>query len=224
MSPMNGPLPVKRERLADQVVNRLRSWLASDFNPGDRLPPEPQLMDHFQVGRSTIREAVGVLTYAGILHVRAGDGTFFQGFSEPQNPLTELFNQEQIAEVFEIRRALEMAIAGLAAEKRTDEELVRIEEAVLKGKECIESRDLAGFLKADFDFHNALVGATHNNVLIRVYRSFRASWLEDMSGFVEREGFRENLIQLHEKLYHAIKRRSVAEAQEIWLKTSNPFE
>ncbi|MDE0532285.1 MAG: FadR/GntR family transcriptional regulator [Albidovulum sp.] len=220
----NGPLPVRRERLADQVVNRLRNWLASDFSPGDRLPPEPQLMGHFQVGRSTIREAVGVLAYAGILSVRAGDGTYFQGFNEPQDSLAELFNQEQIAEVFEIRRAFEMAIAGLAAEKRTEDELSKIEEAVFKGKDCIESRDLAGFLKADFEFHTALVCATHNNVLIKVYRDFRESWLENMSGFVERVDFRENLIELHEKLYNAIKRGSATEAQEIWLKTTNPFK
>ena len=64
---------VERKRLADQVADTLMNMIANGtFNPGDRLPSEPELMKQFNVGRSSIREAIGALSLVGLLTVRPG--------------------------------------------------------------------------------------------------------------------------------------------------------
>ncbi len=217
------PEPVRRERLADQVVSRLRRWLAEDFAPGDQLPPEGQLMEHFQVGRSTIREAVGVLSYVKVLQVRVGDGTYFNGFDHELEPLADILAGGEVIEFFEVRRAFEMAIAGLAATKRTDIDLKRLRGFLEAGMKATLDNDLTGFLRADTDFHLALVAATHNKLLVRLYKVFRESLVDEMSEFVEREEFRETLIEIHKQLYQAIERGSSSDAQAVWSNAQNPF-
>jgi DNA-binding FadR family transcriptional regulator len=221
---MINPGPVRRERLADQVVSRLRQWLSSSaFSPGDRLPTETQLMERFQVGRSTVREAVNALGHAGILQVRAGDGTYFNGFSHETEPLISLLSEAQIAEVFEVRRAFEMQIARLAAQRRTAGDLARIRRALEAGKKAVGDSDAAEFLRADYEFHIALTAAARNALLLKLYRVLRRILTEEMAHHVEREPLRERLIDIHERLFQAIKQRSPVDAQAVWSDSANPF-
>jgi GntR family transcriptional regulator, transcriptional repressor for pyruvate dehydrogenase complex len=221
---MINPVPVKRERLTDQVVNGLRQWLSSKaFSPGDRLPTEAQLMERFEVGRSTIREAVRVLGHAGILQVRAGDGTYFTGFTHETGPLISIMNEAQIAEVFEVRRAFEMAIARLAAEKRTAADLVKIRRALEAGKKAANDNDKAGFLRADYQFHVALTAAARNTLLLKLYKALRGILTKEMANHVERKTLRERLLVMHERLFQAIKQRSASDAQAVWSDSANPF-
>ena len=67
---------IQRKRLSDQIIERLIAMMANgELKPGDKLPPEPQLMDQFGVGRSSIREAIGALELIGLITVRPGHGT-----------------------------------------------------------------------------------------------------------------------------------------------------
>ena len=78
----NQTFQLKRKRLADQVADHLMALIAGgELKPGDRLPPEPELMKQFQVGRSSIREAIGALSLVGLVSVKAGQGTHVTGFS-----------------------------------------------------------------------------------------------------------------------------------------------
>ena len=180
-------------------------------------------MKHFGVGRSTVREAVGVLAYVGVLQVRVGDGTYFNGFDHELEPLADMLTGGEVAEVFEVRRAFEMAIAGLAATKRATSDLIVIRNSVEAGRRSSKDHDLTGFLQADFNFHVALVAATHNKMLQRLYKVFRENLVDDMSEFVEREDFRESLVDIHERLYRAVEGGSPSDAQAVWSDALNPF-
>ncbi|HEY8971874.1 MAG TPA: GntR family transcriptional regulator, partial [Puia sp.] len=68
---------LQRHSLADAVVSRLQQQLSlGEYQPGEKLPSEPELMEQFGVGRSTIREAIRILANLGLLSVRQGSGTF----------------------------------------------------------------------------------------------------------------------------------------------------
>ena len=65
-----------RKSLSDQIIDSLITMIANgELKPGDKLPPEPQLMEQFGVGRSSVREAVGALELIGLITVRPGHGT-----------------------------------------------------------------------------------------------------------------------------------------------------
>ena len=68
---------INKKTLAGEVAERLSTQIASgDYNVGDKLPIEPELMKTFGVGRSSVREAVKILSMQGLLHVQQGVGTF----------------------------------------------------------------------------------------------------------------------------------------------------
>src|SRR5581483_9202285 len=123
--------PVRRERLADQVVHQLRRRLAAgEFAVGQKLPPEPELMAQLAVGRTTIREAVRALAHAGYLDVRQGDGTYVRALDPGQDQLAERLRQARVPEVYELRRALELEMARLAALRWDGDDLARIHAAL----------------------------------------------------------------------------------------------
>ena len=73
---------LERKRLADQIADTLMTMIGNGtFSPGDRLPSEPELMKQFNVGRSSIREAIGALSLVGLLTVRPGQGTHVASFT-----------------------------------------------------------------------------------------------------------------------------------------------
>lgn len=121
-------------RLSDQVVDSLIAMIASgELKPGDKLPPEPQLMSQFGVGRSSIREAIGALELIGLLAVRPGDGTtvkdsasMIESRAVGLSLLT--IGQGAIRELVEARAELEVSMAGFAAERASDEDIDAIRE------------------------------------------------------------------------------------------------
>src|SRR3989339_1478998 len=67
---------IERKRVTDQIIDQMISMITDGkFKPGDKLPPEPALMEQFGVGRSSLREAIGALSLIGMLTVRPGYGT-----------------------------------------------------------------------------------------------------------------------------------------------------
>ena len=71
--------PIEQSTMTEQVANRLVKLLSNgDLKPGDKLPPERELAKRLNVGRTTVREALKLLTLSGLLEARRGDGTYSQ--------------------------------------------------------------------------------------------------------------------------------------------------
>ena len=173
-----------RSPVRDVVVERLLDLLRSGaLKPGDRLPPEPELMQLAGVGRSTVREAVRTLASMHLVDVRHGHGTFVcdstsQALTDPQM-LVFLRDQGVARDLMEARRALEPQIARLAAERRTEEDLAALRDAMHRWStgRGADART-PEWRAAHLDFHEALARATHNVVLIRMWAS-AATFLRD---------------------------------------------
>ncbi|MFF5159076.1 FadR/GntR family transcriptional regulator [Streptomyces sp. NPDC000348] len=147
--------PVPRPAgLFDQVVVRLRRQITSGAWPvGSRIPTEPELVQQLGVARNTVREAVRALAHNGLLDIRHGSGTYVLATSELEGVMRRRFAAVGQRDVIDVRDALEVAAARLAALHRTEEDL----------------RHLDGSLGAGAAFHRALVSASHNEVLITLY-------------------------------------------------------
>ena len=155
------------------VVDTVGRWiLGGTYAPGQLLPREDDLANELKVSRTSVREAVKVLSAKGLLDVKRRVGVRVR----PRDDWNLLDPQvlswhpdvgrdtELIAGLIEARRIIEPAAAALAASRATAADLARIERAY-EGMERNLRIDLAACCDADLQFHVGLVAASHNVVL-----------------------------------------------------------
>ncbi len=163
---------LRKTSLAEELAGRLRKQItAGKFGVGEKLPPEPELMRIFGVGRSTVREAVRILANTGLLKVQQGAGTFVENLSAQGEPMEQRLKRADIRDLDEVRRILEAAIAEKAAERRTENDLGRMEEHLHERGAAAAAGELDACIAADIAFHTAVAEATHNEILAELYRS-----------------------------------------------------
>jgi DNA-binding FadR family transcriptional regulator len=162
-----------RASLVDQVIDQFKGEIASGaWTVGNKIPSEPALSESLGVGRNTIREAVKALTHAGLLECRQGDGTYVRATSEMSGAVRRRLRTAKLIEILEVRRALEVEAARLAATYRDAADIAAIDAACLRREAAMATSDYHAFVGADLDFHTAIVEATHNHVLIELWHDF----------------------------------------------------
>ncbi|MDR6554247.1 FadR/GntR family transcriptional regulator [Paenibacillus qinlingensis] len=209
---------LRRPKLVDDVVTQLQKKISDgELKIGDKIPTEPELMEQFGVGRSTIREAVRVLVHAGLLEKKQGFGTFLTGHSDAamQEPLVNRLRRAEILEVYEVRKMLELEISRLAAERRDETDLEQMREALHQRLKALESANMDAYLTADLAFHQAIAVASKNSIVVDLYRSFSAVLLEALTNLVKDEQVHDHHHLFHVNLYQAILDQDVA-AAENW--------
>jgi DNA-binding FadR family transcriptional regulator len=145
-----------RSTLVDDTANRIRQMiLTGQIKPGELLPPRRLLAVQFAVGIATIHEAVKSLAAVGLLESRPGKGTWVSAnaLDSVIHPATILnrFGAIDTLTLYEARLALEVAIAELAAQKATPDEVQRMLAALEAGQKVID--DDVAFVQADWEFH-----------------------------------------------------------------------
>lgn len=178
---MTTSLPtVASRRLHEQVLNALiESIVAEKYAPGDSLPSEAEMCEVYGVSRSSVREALRVLSEKGLIEVRHGLGTRINpperwDFMDPlvlsarrkNGAMAPIFN-----DLHEARRILESEVAALAAQRAGVEDLERIQSAL--DEMLAASTDATVFADAAFTFHRTLFEATGNRVLLRMTAPIR---------------------------------------------------
>ncbi len=195
-----------RAPLVDQAIARLRHLVADGvWAVGERLPAEPVLAQELGVGRSTVREAVRALAHAGVLQVRQGAGTFV--LAAPASGVLALRLQRgEALQVYEVRRALEIEAAGLAAQRRDEHDLEIVDDALARRRTAAQAGRRRAFLAADLDFHRAVVDAAHNPLLSDLYGVALASIARAIEEVVDDRELTEDTSALHDVLADAVRR------------------
>jgi Cof subfamily protein (haloacid dehalogenase superfamily) len=160
--------PVTPHTVSDQVAEQLRRLITSgDFKPGDRIPAERDLAARLGVGRPAVREALRELKAQGLLLTgRGAQGTTVAGIAASPSfaePLGSLMGKgaERIIELMEIRSAVEIEAAELAARRATLEDLHRMSIALTAPGEVLTPEE-------DVAFHATIAEATHNPLFEKV--------------------------------------------------------
>ncbi|MGO0061087.1 FadR/GntR family transcriptional regulator [Brevibacillus fluminis] len=165
---MNFEKPV-RSSLAKQVVTQLEQLIESGkWAVGMKIPAEPELVEQLGVSRNTVREALHALIHNGLLEARQGDGTYVRASTHFEAALLRRLRGSEIGDILEVRYSLERDIARLAAVRRTDEEVALLRDALSLRNERVDDRE--AFVAADFVFHIAMAAATHNPLLLELYK------------------------------------------------------
>jgi DNA-binding FadR family transcriptional regulator len=184
--------PVFRGGLTDQVIDQMRTRIVDGTWPlQHRLPTEAALAKELGVGRSTIREAVRVLAHAGLLEVRQGDGTYVRSRREIDAVLHRRVSEADLLEVYEVRAALEVQAARLAAQYRTDAEAVRLRE-LLTRRNAAYTANWHDYRQADLALREQIADAAGNALLADLYRGLIKTLRASKAGLDDSELTRDN--------------------------------
>ena len=163
----------KRAKLSEQTADRLYEWIVEErrYPPGSKLPNENELSEAMGVSRTTLREAISFLVAQGVLDIRRGKGTFVvESLPAPGMDLTALAgvrSRVRAKDLFEMRLIFEPATVALACQRASDEELRQIEK---KARRMEETAAAGGdWPLADQEFHWAIIKASHNEYMRRLY-------------------------------------------------------
>lgn len=210
--------PIRREPMAAEVARRLVDYLLSGgVEPGTRMPSERQLAEAFGVGRSAVREAIAALSLIGLIEVRHGDGTYLK---RPDSPLLPqvvewglLLGEQRTRDLVEARQKIETVLAGLAAQRRGEDDLERLESALARMRDAVQQEQLVDdFVNADIAFHLHLAEAAGNTALRDVHASIQAllrAWI----GRVIAAGHGELSYEEHVPIMEAVRNRDVIAAE-----------
>ena len=156
-------------RLADQVAQQLATEIQKGaLKPGDKLPTEAQLVAQCGVSRTVVREAISRLKSLKLVDSRQGSGAYVSAqalFTPLDFEAQHAVSQEAVIQMVEVRRALEAEVAGLAAQRRSEADLRRIQQAVY----ALEAAVQAGGdgVAQDVNFHRAIAEAAGNPFLLQ---------------------------------------------------------
>jgi GntR family transcriptional repressor for pyruvate dehydrogenase complex len=208
---------IKRSRLSDEVANQIKNLIGEgELKPGDRLPPERELIKQFGVSRPSLREALNSLVATGFLEVRQAKRTFVRSVAADrmEDPLSFLIktDTQKIFDLIEVRKAMEAWGASQAAQRATDEDIKRLESIIEEmGKAIEEGRE---WEKEDAEFHLAIAQATHNMVQIHIMSTLYDLLRESVAKIFTDKTKMRKLFQQHSRIVNAIKNRSPEKARE----------
>ncbi|HCD71761.1 MAG TPA: hypothetical protein DEQ04_04260 [Thermovirga lienii] len=219
-------LSKRRKKLAEEILEKIKD--RSIVDEEGRLPTERDLAALFRVSRNLLREALVVLECMGIIEVRAKEGLFVKGdpsldFS-PNLKSVVLWPENMLRDLMEMRVIIEVPAAGLAAKRRTAEDLKRMEECIRHLEEVYlhgEKYEGEG-AKWDALLHTAIVEASGNRILVRFSEEFgyiMEKYIGQSRSLVFSRGdWPRIILDQHRALFAAIKDKDEAKAKKAALK------
>lgn len=194
------------------VAEDLRRQIESGvLKPGEKLETIEALGRTFQVGRSTIREALGHLKAQGLVASVQGGGTYVTENAMNQfaaSGMAWLAQADELKQLLQVRQILEIGAIQLAAVNRTEIDVANLSRIIEQMRNTIGNEEIS--LRHDVNFHLAIVTASHNTLLsrlmdslsttmVRTMRDSRKLWLYSGSASAA------HLFEEHERMYLAIE-------------------
>ncbi|WP_454825188.1 FadR/GntR family transcriptional regulator [Paraburkholderia xenovorans] len=175
-----------RTSLVDSSASILRDHIINgSWRVGDKIPVEPALAEMLGVSRGTARAAVRSLVDAGLLDVRQGSGTFVKSAQEMSADVKRI-RRTGLRNQFEVRRALEVEAARLAATRATAEDIRSLRSLLAKRGDWLgHERDNGRFIADDYQFHRGIVKAAHNRALLETYQFLSHAVSETIASTLE---------------------------------------
>jgi GntR family transcriptional regulator, transcriptional repressor for pyruvate dehydrogenase complex len=211
--------PVSRTTLSEQVAMQLASELqAKRWQPGEKLPSEAELCKVFNVGRSTLREALKSLAFIGMIRMRAGGGSYVadQRSKYMDGPLLAkgvLNTEKDVTDLSEARLLLETEVAGLCAERATEQDFRTLEKIVTEMKAAI-GKTGEGFKDLDLSFHLAIASGSKNEILTELLKHIREGLHEMIAKSLLLPAGMELAYKHHRAILEALKQRHSGKARK----------
>ena len=214
------------ESVVQRVINCLTdAMLTKQLKPGDKIPTEMELSESLGVGRNSIREAIKILVYLGVLEIRRAEGTFVcEGFSESMiDPMVYgiiLDKTDDYENLMELRELIEVGVVHLAMQKYQEKELKDLENHLFVLKEEIQKGlgNIDAIFEAYNQFHDAVSAMGYNPLVDKINKVVRVLThgvrLDTVTRMVE-TGRGMELYEAHEKIYCMLLNRDENNINEL---------
>lgn len=197
---------VQRPRLYEQLMQQILTFVEEEqLGPGDHLPAERELAEQLGVSRATLAQALVALEVLGVIDVQHGTGAVLMYRPSVAKVLRELqAHKNRLPEIVEARSTLEVKLAALAAERRTDADLAKIDQALVVMD--AEIKEGGRGARGDELFHEAVTGAAKSAVLQKLMTFIAEMVLETRIESLGQPGRPERSLESHHKIADAIRR------------------
>ena len=202
------PIAINRKSLAEEVASKLQEQiLKGAYKVNQKLPIEAELMKSFNVGRSTIREAVKILVNSGFLRVQQGLGTFVDDVTGINEPFFQKLKRSGSNNIDEVRQLLEMKIAERAASNRSGNDISKLEYFLAKREKAINNNLIDDFIEAHINFYIVMAEASKNEILSDLYKLFAVKLKTDLKAVNEDTTLFKSNIDYLPKIFDSILRQ-----------------
>ncbi len=215
---------MERTRLIDNIMSEIKDKIIQgELKDGDMLASQDDLAKTMGVSRASLREALNRLELMGLIESIQGRGTFVRTIAHTDfmNPLASFLamDQDSALDLLEARSYIEGAVAALAANNASEDDLKKLEHVLKRMEQAASSEDLKSFIAMDVQFHMLVAECSKNRVMAKiaeiirdllrqliqmVFDSVRTSMPDTM----------DRTITLHRNVYDSIRRRDAPSARK----------
>ena len=226
---------IKSDSVVQQIIDSLTEAMKNkELRPGDRIPTEMELAESFGVGRNSIREAIKLLVYYGILEIRRAEGTFVcDGFNkimiDPMVYGVILHQSQDYVNLMELREMMEVGVMRLAIAKYNEEDIEKLREKLEVLKQEIDKgpENIENVFVADNVFHDTVSEMGHNPIVDRINNVVREMTYKMRYRSVLnmlQSGRGNELYDAHEKIYKKILNHDLTNLNQDIRRTYFPEE
>lgn len=179
------PAPIRRRKLADEVLERLIDLIQQgELRPGEQMPSERDLMATFAVGRAAVREALQALAGMGMISIQHGERARITAVTA-QSMIDQIDRSARhllstspgsVEHLKEARLLFEVDMTRIAARKATTDDVARLQEKIALMEENLGNHQ--AFIEADMDFHKTLAAISENPIFSAVSQAM-LQWLAE---------------------------------------------
>ena len=188
---------------------------SGEYQAGDRLPPERILVEQIGVSRTVVREALNLLETRGLIQIEHGRGAVVSanGAHALHNNLGYLLRMQPgtLWELMEMRKALEVEVAGLAAERSTTDDIAIMRDVLDRMRENINAPE--GYVDADVEFHNLLARSARNRVFLMMMEPIVDLLLASRRLTGSKEANAKRALRAHEAILKKVEAKDVEGAR-----------
>ncbi len=220
---------VKANRISQNIVEQIRgAILAGELRIGDQLPSEKDFAKHFNVSKSSLREAYRVLEAYGLLEIKQGmsGGAFIKevDFSTVKDSLANyfFFQNPGLRDYTQIRTFIEPEVVKICAEKITDEEIEYLEKNVLAMEQEPDGETFISDL--DIAFHKKLVDITGNKIISLIVEIVQTALINIKRIVHTDKEFLQMVCSDHKKIVNALREHNPKKASAVMLDHINKVE
>ncbi len=175
---------IKQKTVVDQVMDQIKALISSgEYKPGDKIPTEAELAEKFGIGRSSIRQAINIFNYLGVLESKASLGTFVQERAQISTEALTwslLLGNDELEEMVDLRAAIELwCVIELTSKIGKNEPsaikaIEKLDTIVNDMEKAASKKEKAKLIKLDFNFHFSIIENESNELYISLYSTLKS--------------------------------------------------
>lgn len=218
---------ISQKTVVDQVMEKIKQLIADGvYAPGDKIPAETELAAQFGIGRSSVREAIKIFNYLGVLQSRSSRGTIVSDRSTISSEILSwalLLGNDDKEELVELRGAIELwSLIRLTSlvKKNCDTSnpiIAGLVDEVATMEQAIKNKDEQLLKKADYDFHYQIIKGGDNQLFISLYEILRNFMMNEIEQTHMKYTMQMKIVEEHRELIDAITSGDLLQASLTYM-------